>query len=57
MNNENSKIPGKNNFRTDPKSHYAIELTEKKRNESSINDLQKEEYDPYKNRIVEHPTT
>lgn len=44
-------------FRTDLKSHYAIELTEKKQTRSNANDAQKEDYDPYKNRQVEYPTT
>lgn len=45
-------------FRVDTKAHYTIELTEKSRPVSSgIAHSEKDPYDPYKNRQVEHPTT
>ncbi|XP_031641031.1 proton-coupled amino acid transporter-like protein CG1139 [Contarinia nasturtii] len=41
----------------DTKTHYTIELTEKSRPVSVVAHSEKDDYDPYKNRQVEHPTT
>lgn len=40
---------------TQNKTHYSIELAEKKKYEAATNE--KADYDPYLNRKVEHPTT
>lgn len=42
---------------SDSKLHHTIELTEKCRPPSNAVNSEKEEYEPYKNRQVEHPTT